>query len=416
MTIRSSISPAVHRSPLALTHLSSIRIPTEEIPEEYEIQDPPFPDYPPPQISTDYAKTWGPQHQGGSKRPALRHHVSLGRISRYAKAGLSYPDCDCPGIGVCELDEDDVHYIDLEIFTKQPRSQRMGPNKTSVPWKMSSVVKLGQISHEQMPGPASESESCCCIPTQTVTAAHVANRSTNGKFAIFRYKKGQWPPQPRPPTNDEHIDPPQHGLINPGPSDPTQAPNGLLNPSAQPHIWEYISGHGFAITRQGTVLYCNRSHTLERPFNIRWKADRGTFEKAVCPKDSAKKYRFALFGPGNHTATQMRFNRHNGRGSWRKLLGERSDPDKKDEKPTHIVYMQVPELVTHMIALGVSPQGVVKCLKQGEYGTVTLDFEPGDKWESPEERMTPRELLSHVDKRKHGWYYTERPGMGVWIS
>jgi hypothetical protein len=164
------------------------------------------------------------------------------------------------------------------------------------------------------------------------------------------------------------------------------------------------------------VKYVSRERAVESTFASGWSADAGALQRLYPLRGSNEERRTALLGPGNHTSFLRRLSEHNGRGTWRKLLGEVVDA--VDEKePTHAVWMDLPEVLGQMVALGVAPAELVGCLRQGDFGTLRLEFTPKE-WTSPEQRVgVDGEVEREKGKEwKRGWWVTKRKGMGVWVS
>jgi len=276
----------------------------------------------------------------------------------------------------------------------------------------SAIVKPGQLSHPLPPTAGTSTESPCCISAQSVTSILLSNPVAGGNCVIFRRKtrtSSALPPQPlaKAPTASEVAEAAQTGT--------SVAATPVSIPPIPTQSWDVISGHGFEVTPRGSVLYRGRERALESAFVGAWTSDRGTLQKLMPLATSKVDFRFALYGPGNHTSFFRAFSQCNGKGSWRRLLGE----DVGDEKPTHIVHMDLPEVLAQMVALGVNARDLVGCLKQGEFGTMRLEFTP-KLWTTPEERelqLTGKERAWEKSKAwKKGWWYTSRKGMGVWIS
>ncbi|KAF8248961.1 hypothetical protein K440DRAFT_641662 [Wilcoxina mikolae CBS 423.85] len=300
----------------------------------------------------------------------------------------------------------------------------MSPSRLGSPAAISPIIKPGQLAHPLPPTEGSSTESTCCIPSQVVTAALLSNRVSGAAFVIFRRKtrtsvailptgsRGS-----RSPTPSEVTAAVRSGASSSIALTPRASPMRLLNPSLQlQQAWDVISGHSFEITHYGSILYRGRERALESTFVSNWLSDKGSLQRLERLSGSKKEYRFALYGPGNHTSSYKTFDQCNGKGTWRRLLGEPDDDVGREGKSTHIVFMQLPELLAQMVALGVKASELVRCLKQGEHGTLCLNFEPG-KWTTPEEREGEQEESRDKAKEwKKGWWYTERQGMGIWIS
>ncbi|KAI5844893.1 hypothetical protein BZA05DRAFT_408869 [Tricharina praecox] len=276
----------------------------------------------------------------------------------------------------------------------------------------SAIVKPSQLSHHLPPTAGTSTESTCCVSAQSVTSSLLSNPVAGGNFVIFRRKtrtSSVLPPQPqtKAPTASQVTSAAQTGT--------TVAVTPTSIPAVPTQTWDVVSGHGFELTPRGSILYRGRERALESAFVATWTSDRGTLKKLTPLAGSRQEMRFALHGPGNHTSFFRTFGECNGKGSWRRLLGE----DVADEKPTHTVRMHLPEVLAQMVALGVDAKDLVACLKQGEHGTLRLDFKPG-KWTTPEEReleITGREKAWDKTKVwKKGWWYTDRLGTEVWIS
>jgi len=299
----------------------------------------------------------------------------------------------------------------------------MSLGRLGSPATISPIIKPGQLAHPLPPTEGSNTESTCCIPSQVVTAALLSNRVSGAVFVVFRRKtrtsvailptgsRGI-----RSSTTSEVTAAVQSGASSSTALTPRAGPMRLLNPTIQQQAWDVISGHSFKITHYGSILYRGRERALESTFVSNWLSDKGSLQRLEYLNSSKKEYRFALFGPGNHTSSYKTFDQCNGKGTWRRLLGEPDDDVGREGKSTHIVFMQLSELLAQMVALGVKASELVGCLKQGEHGTLSLDFEPGE-WTTPEEREGEHEGLQDKTKEwKKGWWYTERQGMGVWIS
>ena len=324
----------------------------------------------------------------------------------------------------------------------------MAPLRRGPTPPLSPVVKQGQLVHQLPPTEGSGTESTCCIPAQAVAAALAANPISGGVFVLFHRKTCLFPrlrPKPAPtssgggggsPTASEVVaagsgegssmaaaaQPRLSGSGSGGGGGPYP---GLSGPRAQQQqqyqqqqMLDVVSGHSFCITPRGSVAYRGRERVLESTFVARWMAEDGTLRRLQPLASSRTEYRFALHGPGNHTSSFKTFAECNGKGSWRRLLGGTAEPGVagRDGKATHVVHMQLPEVLAHMVALGVSPTALTACLKQGEFGTLRLDFEPGP-WTTPEERDGGRDSVPQDPEKawKMGWWCTERQGMGVWV-
>lgn len=310
---------------------------------------------------------------------------------------------------------------------------------------LSPVVKQGQLVHQLPPTEGSGTESACCIPAQAVAAALTGGSISGAVFVLFYRKTRLFPslrskPASAPsgggsPTASEMM------AAGSGEGSSTAAavatqlrPSsgsggslywGLFGPRAQQHrqqqqpVLDVVSGHSFCITPRGSVMYCGRERrVLESTFVARWIAEGSTLMRLQPLASSRTEYRFALHGPGNHTSSFKTFAECNGKGSWRRLLGCAAGTGVvgRDGKATHVVHMQLPEVLAHMVALGVRPTALAACLKQGEFGTLRLDFEPGP-WTTPEERNGGLDsVLQDPDKAwRLGWWYTGGQGMGVWV-
>jgi hypothetical protein len=267
---------------------------------------------------------------------------------------------------------------------------------------MAPIVKSGQLSHAHPPAqPSSTVESSCCISSQSVTLALTCNPSSGGKLAVFHRKTRVTKPRATmsgaAATNQ--------------PGSNSHAYNSTDPPlRVQKKTWDVVSAHVFELVPSGCVMYRGRERALESVFVKTWTAEKGTLSRLEPLSQSKTEYRFALFGSGCHTSYSRKFSECNGKGTWRKLLGEQYDEKSRGQLPTHTVYMELPEVFGQMVALGVNPSNLVGCLKQGEFGTLRLDFEPR-QWTSPEDRGA-----DPGKEWKQGWWVTARQGMGVWIS
>lgn len=304
---------------------------------------------------------------------------------------------------------------------------------------LSPVVKQGQLVHQLPPTEGSGTESACCIPAQAVAAALTANSTPGGIFVIF-YRKTRLFPRLRPkpalaPSGGGSPIASDMMAASSGEGSSTAAAvaaqlrpssdsggslyRGLFGSRTQQQVLDVVSGHSFCITPRGSVMYCGRERrVLESTFVARWMAEGGTLKRLQPLASSRTEYRFALHGPGNHTSSFKTFAECNGKGSWRRLLGCAAEAGAvgRDGRATHAVHMQLPEVLAHMVALGVRPTALAACLKQGEFGTLHLDFEPGP-WTTPEERNGGLDsVLQDPDKAwKLGWWYTGGQRMGVWV-
>jgi hypothetical protein len=264
------------------------------------------------------------------------------------------------------------------------------------------IVKPGQLAHAVGPSEGTKIESSSCISSQNVSSVIASNPVSGGNFIIFRRKQRvSEAVVPKPPaTGDSSLG--------------TTALIGSAPPQLQ--TYDVVSGHGYLITATGSVLYVGRERALESVFVRSWTVDKGALQKIEPLRGSRREYRFCLFGPGNHTSFFRTFDEFNGRGSWRRLLGEEQLAGEDRAPATHAVFMDLPEVVAQMIALGVKPTELARCLKQGEFGTLRLEFTPGE-WTTPDQREEAAGMERDKAKAwKRGWWYTARKGMGVWIS
>lgn len=188
-----------------------------------------------------------------------------------------------------------------------------------------------------------------------------------------------------------------------------------------------ISGHSFRLTPAGTLLYTGKARALESAFSEAYPTRR----QVVPLVSSPQHYRFALLGPGNHASRLVVFRECRGKGTWRLLLGkaeleriEESEGFTSGREATHCVLIDLPELVAHMMAMGVDAQDVGKKLMRSKEGTIGLAFRP-DAWKEQEGREKGRtaeeeELEGHTHKGskywKRGWWITAGEGLGVWVS
>ncbi|KAA8906117.1 hypothetical protein FN846DRAFT_1021591 [Sphaerosporella brunnea] len=305
-------------------------------------------------------------------------------------------------------------------------------SRRPLPHTITPIIKPGQLAHPAGPSAGTKTESASCISSQNVNSVLASNPISGGNFIIFRRKQRVAAAVvPKPPAAaaaaaasaaaaaDEdyaHLDDPTSAA---GPSGSTLGTAVLSGATPHTQTYDVVSGHGYVITSTGSVLYVGRERALESVFVRCWTADKGALQKIEPLRGSRREYRFCLFGPGNHTSFFRTFDEFNGRGSWRRLLGEAPERGVV-ERATHAVFMELPEVVAQMVALGIPPAELAKCLKQGDYGTLRLEFTPTE-WTTPEQREEIAGLpvaggRNRAKAWKSGWWYTARKGMGVWLS
>ncbi|KAI5780015.1 hypothetical protein EDC01DRAFT_633463 [Geopyxis carbonaria] len=241
------------------------------------------------------------------------------------------------------------------------------------PLTLTPLLKPGALSHPPpSPSPSipSNLESPTCISIQTVSALLSANPITGGNFIIFRRKT-------------------------------------RLSPSTPHQSWDVISGWGYNVTTRGTVVYTGRERALESCFVRSWGSE--NLQRLHDPgSDGAQGLSFALLGQGNHAS----YLGCRGTGSWRRLMG--TEPG-LDEKSTHCVFMELPQVVGAMVARGCRGEEVVEALRPGEFGTLRCDFRVG-MWTEPEDEDVDVVEMDAGKEWKRGWWVTKRHGMGVWVS
>ncbi|KAL7269054.1 hypothetical protein RUND412_008297 [Rhizina undulata] len=247
------------------------------------------------------------------------------------------------------------------------------------------LVKTILTHHAPAPTPSpNPSTSPHLIPTQTLRAIFTSNPTKKGRFLLF------------------------HRQTRTLPTIPSPAPPFLIPADANLATVDVCRAHEYEVLPTGTLRYNGRTTDLESTLVRTWTRD-GALNRLIPPE--TQRYRFALFGPGNHASFETSIPAAAGSGSWEKLVREREQHSADQGRSTHVMCIALPELVGHILAMGTVAEEAPGVLRQGDWGTVRILGGLGE-WGEPVvgAGREPRE------EWKKGWWWTGREGMDVWIS